>query len=107
MSLNKLAVEARVNSLRWFPQQMDWDMATTLCHYALGVGGEAGEVCEVIKKYTTYRPDQANRRDLSEAGGEIVDCMTYLLALAGFLGLDLDSAWEANIAKCEERWGEQ
>lgn len=104
-SLNVLASRAWANSVRWFPHQAGWSEHETLAHYALGAAEEAGEVAGVVKKHTAYLADDPKRRGLDELAGEITDALTYLLALAGYLGLDLGAAWDANVAKCEERWG--
>ena len=104
-SLNAMARQARSNSVRWFPHQSEWTQQETLAHYGLGATEEAGEVAGVIKKFTAYLVDDPKRRTLDELPGEIVDALTYLLALAGYLLIDLETAWDDNIAKCEQRWG--
>ena len=104
-TLNTYASAARSNSLRWFPQQSEWSHDVTLAHYALGAAEEAGEVAGIIKKVTAYAEGQANRRSLDELPGEIMDALIYLFALAGYLDIDLDAAWQDTVVKCEARWG--
>ena len=68
---------------------------------ALGVGGEAGEVMEIIKKGT--RPGrEIDREHLKE---EIGDVLWYLAVLADTLDLDLEEIALENIQKLKERYG--
>lgn len=68
---------------------------------ALGVGGEAGEILEIIKK--GFRPGRSiDKEHLKE---EIGDVMWYLAVLADSLDLDLEEIAVMNIAKLKERYG--
>lgn len=68
---------------------------------ALGVGGEAGEVMEIIKK--AHRPGRSvDREHLKE---EIGDVLWYLAALASHYELGFANIAEHNIAKLKERYG--
>lgn len=68
---------------------------------ALGVGGEAGEVMEIIKK--GHRPDKVV--DVPHLLEEIGDVLWYLATLAEYYHLTLDKVAEYNIYKLEERYG--
>lgn len=68
---------------------------------ALGVGGEAGEVLEIIKKGN--RPGKTV--DVEHLHEEIGDVMWYLAVLADYYGLDLSSIVTANVAKLKKRYG--
>lgn len=68
---------------------------------ALGVGGEAGEVMEIIKK--GHRPDKVV--DVIHLHEELGDVLWYLATLADFYKLDLESIANRNILKLEERYG--
>lgn len=67
----------------------------------LGVGGECGEVLEIIKKGN--RPNKSV--DIEHLHEEIGDVLWYLTNLAGFYGLDMSSIAEANIEKLNKRYG--
>ena len=68
---------------------------------ALGVGGEAGEVMEIIKKGN--RPGKVV--DTVHLSEEIGDVMWYLATLANHYDLDLEEIAIENIEKLEKRYG--
>ena len=68
---------------------------------ALGVGGEAGEVMEIIKK--GHRPGKSV--DIPHLKEEIGDVLWYLATLADTYGLDFDGIAIENIAKLQKRYG--
>jgi NTP pyrophosphatase (non-canonical NTP hydrolase) len=70
---------------------------------ALGVGGEAGEVMEIIKKGN--RPGKTV--DVEHLKEEIGDVLWYLANLATHYDLDLEEIVFANIDKLEERYGKE
>lgn len=67
---------------------------------ALGVGGEAGEVMEIIKKGT--RPGK--EIDVEHLKEEIGDVLWYLAVLADTLDLDLEEIALNNIEKLAKRY---
>ena len=69
---------------------------------ALGVGGEAGEVMEIIKKGT--RPGR--EVDIVHLKEEIGDVLWYLAVLADTYDLDLEEIAIDNIEKLQKRYGE-
>lgn len=75
----------------------------SLFYPALGLAGEAGEVCGKIKK--VYRDDggilKPDRREAIK--GELGDVLFYLAAVASDLNLDLSEIAEGNIAKIQSR----
>lgn len=68
---------------------------------ALGVGGEAGEVMEIIKK--GHRPYK--EVDVEHLDEEIGDVLWYLAVLAKHYGLNLSDIALHNIGKLEKRYG--
>ena len=71
---------------------------------ALGLAGEAGEVCEKIKKVmrdSTHKSDFWNKRN--DIGMELGDVLWYIANLASDLGLDLDDIATKNIDKLRDR----
>lgn len=67
---------------------------------ALGLGGEAWETVEIIKKHEGHGHD-LNREKLAE---ECADTLWYLAAVATAYGIDLDAAAQANIEKLRARY---
>lgn len=67
-------------------------------YYALGLGGEVGEVLEKIKK--SHRDGVLDVRQLEL---ELGDVMWYLSRLAGFHGLTLRGVLAANVEKLSSR----
>ncbi len=68
---------------------------------ALGVGGEAGEVLEIIKKGN--RPGR--EVDVVHLKEEIGDVLWYLAVLADYYDLDLEEIAVENLEKLEKRYG--
>jgi len=68
---------------------------------ALGVGGEAGEVMEIIKK--GHRPGK--EIDIPHLDEEIGDVLWYLAVLARHYDLNLGDIALHNIDKLEKRYG--
>jgi NTP pyrophosphatase (non-canonical NTP hydrolase) len=68
---------------------------------ALGVGGEAGEVMEIIKK--GHRPNKTV--DIPHLKEEIGDVLWYLATLGDTYGLDFNEIATENIEKLNKRYG--
>lgn len=70
---------------------------------ALGLAGEAGEVCEKIKK--CLRDEGGHMTDARRAAvaAEIGDVLWYVAMLCAELGLNLDELAAQNIAKLARR----
>jgi len=73
----------------------------TLLLCSNGIGGEAGEVIEPIKKHVFHGKD-LDRAALSK---EIGDVMWYLAVLAHEIGYPLSQIMSENVAKLEARHG--
>jgi len=76
---------------------------------ALGLAGEAGEVCEKVKKYlrgdydVPYRPSQSKDVLADKVEEELGDVLWYIANLATDLGLSLDNIAAKNLAKLHDR----
>jgi len=79
------------------------DFDTGLAYGGLGLAGEAGEVCEHIKKYVN-KSRELNRDEVKK---EIGDVLWYLASISEHLGFKLHDAAELNIAKLRKRHGEK
>lgn len=71
--------------------------------FALGLGGETGEVLEIIKK---ARRDimVVDKQHLKE---ELGDVLWYVANLCNVYGLSMQEVLDSNIAKLEVRYGER
>lgn len=68
--------------------------------FALGLAGEAGEVCDLFKKHYAHGYE-LNRGKLAE---ELGDVLFYVSALCSTFGLSLGDVAEANIEKLRRRY---
>lgn len=97
--VNHLAFEMRANSERWFPKWHDGTLPLPIA-YALGLAGEVGEVCNVVKKM-----HRDGHHDGEGLGAELADCLTYLLLLADEVGVDIVDEYYRKAQVNEARWG--
>ena len=68
---------------------------------ALGLAGEAGEVCEKVKKYLRQDYGLDELKEIIE--DELGDVLWYIANLATDLGLSLDNLAAKNLAKLHDR----
>lgn len=76
------------------------DTRERMLNFSLGIGGEAGEVQELIKKYLFHQKEI----DASRVKEELGDVLWYLTTLASTFGLDLLEVATFNIEKLKERY---
>ena len=79
---------------------ISWEDANL--NWALGIAGEAGEYCEIIKK----RHFHGKELDLQDAKKELGDVLYYVAMAASNLNLDLESVAQANVDKLTTRYPE-
>jgi NTP pyrophosphatase (non-canonical NTP hydrolase) len=73
---------------------------TAIAVWALGVGGEAGEGQELVKKHLGH----GHPLDTAAVKKELGDVLWYIAALAHELGLSLEDIAAANLAKLRGRY---
>ena len=73
---------------------------TMIVWAAIGIGGEGGEVIDLIKKGIFHR----HGLDLAKIAEEIGDSLWYHAALATSLGLSLGEIMAANVEKLKDRY---
>lgn len=66
----------------------------------LGLAGESGECCELLKKHL-FQGHELDRQRLSE---EVGDVLWYVAELASGLGMTLNDVASANIEKLKRRY---
>ena len=71
-----------------------------LINGCLGLAGEAGEVCDIVKKYMF----QGHNLETQKIIDELSDVLWYVALTAQGIGCDLDSIMEHNINKLKKRY---
>lgn len=66
----------------------------------LGLAGESGECCDIIKKYK-FQGHPLNKEDLIE---EIGDVLWYVAQTASGLGITLEEVAQCNLDKLHKRY---
>ena len=74
-----------------------------LYYPALGLAGEAGEVCEKIKKIMRDHNGLPNKEQKQEIAKELGDVLWYVAALATELNSHLSCIADSNIQKLQSR----
>ena len=74
-----------------------------LAYPALGLAGEAGEICNKVKK--VFRDDKGilSEEKRREIAAELGDVLWYIAAVASDLNVDLDDVADANLEKLASR----
>lgn len=71
-----------------------------LLNGALGLAGESGEVCDLIKKNLM----QSHKLDLEHVAKELGDILWYIAEATAAIGYDLDTIMQMNIDKLLKRY---
>lgn len=87
--------EAKKTSI--YPQNMK------VCYPALGLAGEAGEVCDKIKKVYRDNNGEFSIDKKQEILNEIGDVLWYMVSICDDLGYTLEDAAWANLKKIQSR----
>jgi len=86
-----------------FPYLVDTDLNDNLYYAALGLGGEAGEVCNKVKKLMRDNGGVITQKFKDYLKGELGDILWYVAACAREAGLELDEIAEQNVNKLVSR----
>lgn len=97
MTFDEYQKQAAVTALVTGDEFMD------LLHWTLGVGGEAGEITEKIKKIVRDKKGIITDEDREDLMREVGDVLWYLAILSRHLGYDFDDVASANLAKLQSR----
>lgn len=84
------------------PDAVYTDQETMLVWNAIGLGGESGEVLDIIKKGVFHR----HGVDREKLGKELGDVLWYVSAICEVSGIALADVMEKNIAKLKARYPE-
>lgn len=97
MTLDEYQKKAAVTALKSGDEFMD------LLHWTLGVGGEAGEITEKVKKIVRDQQGQITPADREELMKEVGDVLWYLAVFSRHLGYSFDEVAKTNLAKLHSR----
>ena len=103
--MNKYEALAAVN--RWIETSSSADFLknltpeqANLCHMSTGIGGEAGEVEDVIKKHVIYQKPL----DVENVKEELGDLLFYMSNLMQSVGLSFEEVLQHNVDKLSVRY---
>lgn len=74
--------------------------AVRLLHAAVGLAGDAGEVCAAVERYIYYK-QELDRMNLVE---ELGDCLWYIALACNALEIDMGNVMATNISKLRARY---
>lgn len=89
-----------INEYQKLAQRTSPDDHNKLLNACLGLAGETGEVCDILKKYL-FQGHELDRAHMIE---ELGDCAWYLAEAASGLGVSLEDILIQNIAKLRRRY---
>ena len=79
------------------------DKGDNIYYPALGLAGEAGEVCEKIKKIMRDQKGHFTEDNVEEISKELGDVLWYVAMLAVEFNIALSSVAEDNLTKLQDR----
>ena len=71
-----------------------------VCNYAMGLGGESGEVQDELKKWVHHKHQLDEKKIMKELG----DVLHYLCGVATLIHIDMDEVAQMNLDKLSERY---
>lgn len=83
--------------------RMSEERNSKLLHYALGIGTEAGEIQDAVKKLVIYGKELDETNVLEEVG----DSIWYMARLLALLGSSFEEVMATNNAKLKARYGDK
>lgn len=82
---------------------LDYAPVIRVMYYALGLGGEVGEVQEKIKKLVRDNDGVSNPEFIKALEKELGDVLWYLVGLANLYNISFDQVMQTNIDKLKDR----
>lgn len=98
MNIQNIVEQCLTDSREWFGR-----VAEDVKHHALALGGEVGELQNIIKKIDRGTNTLEGERE--KIASEVADIFIYLCNFAGVLGIDLEAEYEKKRAENEKRFG--
>lgn len=78
----------------------EFSQEENLINGCLGLAGEAGEVCDYVKKHIY----QGHELDYNIVAEEASDCLWYIALVASTINMTIDDLMELNIKKLKRRY---
>ena len=94
--------KCKVTATKWKKKELTAE-ELMLCNMGLGIGGEGGEIEDIIKKHVF----QGHPLDIDKLIIEIGDIMWYLAILTKELNIDFNMILDKNIQKLSKRYGKE
>jgi len=94
-----LAKQCQDDSERWFAEN------NNIIHHSLGMAGEVGEFCNLVKKIDRGSLDIRTPQVRYDLAMELTDVFIYLLNLAGMMHIDLEKTYMIKRGENEKRFG--
>lgn len=82
---------------------LGYDPVVRVMYYALGLGGESGEVQEKIKKLVRDNDGVVTPEFIESLEKELGDVLWYLVGLANMYDISFDQVMAKNIEKLKDR----
>jgi NTP pyrophosphatase (non-canonical NTP hydrolase) len=79
------------------------DKIAKLIHYSFGLGTEAGELQDAVKKYIAY----GKPLDVTNLKEEVGDLLWYIARICSLYGWDMQDVMDINIKKLKARYPEK
>ena len=80
--------------------QTDRRGSEKLLNACLGLAGESGEVCDIVKKHMY----QCHNIDVDDLVNELGDVLWYIVLACDTIGISLEDVMKKNIEKLERRY---
>ena len=90
--------------LRAFARERDWEQFHTPKNLVMALGVEAAELQEVFQWLTPEQSAAPDPRQRQQVEDEMADVLLYLCRLADVLGVDLEQAAVAKLARNAEKY---
>ncbi len=88
--LAKMSRQCLEDSERWFG---DSHVAKSIPHHTLAMAGEVGEFANIVKKIERGSLSMSDPAVRVQLAMELTDIFTYMLNLAGLIGIDLERSY--------------
>lgn len=105
MTPSEYVIQTRVTDHKDYRSCLDRlnPVHTSVVHYALGLGTEAAEVQDIVKKFLAY----GKPIDVMHMKEEMSDICWYLARLCDVLNISFEGLMEMNINKLKVRYGDK
>jgi dCTP diphosphatase len=90
--------------LKIFAQERDWEQFHSPKNLVMALSVEASELVEIFQWKTELASKMLNENDRIRVADELADIQMYLLRITEVLGIDMERAVKAKMAKNAEKY---